>query len=89
MPWGTCSPDSYDLARAQAVLDKDHYGLNDVKVRVRSLLWKRTRMHEHACMDAMSARAHTQTRAPPARTLYVHAGGTAFVGLLTSELRMG
>ena len=34
MPWGTCSPDSYDLARAQAVLDKDHYGLNDVKVRL-------------------------------------------------------
>ena len=38
MPWGTCSPDSYDLARAQAVLDKDHYGLNDVKVRLNASL---------------------------------------------------
>lgn len=34
LPWGKFSRDSYDLSRAQRVLDRDHYGLEDVKERV-------------------------------------------------------
>ncbi len=34
LPWGRRSRDSYDLGRARRVLDRDHYGLEDVKERV-------------------------------------------------------
>lgn len=34
LPWGRQSRDSYDLNRARRVLDRDHYGLEDVKERV-------------------------------------------------------
>lgn len=34
LPWGRHSHDSYDLGRARRVLDRDHYGLEDVKERV-------------------------------------------------------
>ncbi|MEA3361763.1 MAG: endopeptidase La [Thermodesulfobacteriota bacterium] len=34
LPWGKFSKDSYDLKRAQRVLDRDHYGLDDVKERI-------------------------------------------------------
>lgn len=34
LPWGKFSKDSYDLARARKVLDRDHYGLKDVKDRI-------------------------------------------------------
>ena len=34
LPWGKYSKDSYDLARARKVLDRDHYGLDDVKDRI-------------------------------------------------------
>jgi ATP-dependent Lon protease len=34
LPWGVFSKDSYDLALAQKVLDRDHYGLEDVKQRI-------------------------------------------------------
>ena len=34
LPWGRHSRDSYDLNRARRVLDRDHYGLEDVKERV-------------------------------------------------------
>ena len=34
LPWGLFSKDSYDLARARRVLDRDHYGLKDVKERI-------------------------------------------------------
>ena len=34
LPWGRYSRDSYDLSRARRVLDRDHYGLEDVKERV-------------------------------------------------------
>ena len=34
LPWGRHSHDSYDLSRARRVLDRDHYGLEDVKERV-------------------------------------------------------
>ncbi|XP_063002940.1 lon protease homolog, mitochondrial [Elgaria multicarinata webbii] len=34
IPWGKCSEENLDLSRAQAVLEEDHYGMDDVKKRV-------------------------------------------------------
>ncbi|XP_040846650.1 lon protease homolog, mitochondrial [Ochotona curzoniae] len=34
MPWGKQSDENLDLARAQAVLEEDHYGMEDVKKRI-------------------------------------------------------
>jgi ATP-dependent Lon protease len=34
LPWGRFSKDSYELERARRVLDRDHYGLKDVKDRI-------------------------------------------------------
>src|SRR5215213_5678506 len=38
LPWNVRSDDNLDLARAQQVLDEDHYGLPDVKDRVLEFL---------------------------------------------------
>ncbi|XP_008835152.1 lon protease homolog, mitochondrial [Nannospalax galili] len=34
IPWGRYSNENLDLARAQAVLEEDHYGMEDVKKRI-------------------------------------------------------
>lgn len=34
LPWNEFSKDKFDLKRAQRVLDRDHYGLEDVKERI-------------------------------------------------------
>jgi ATP-dependent Lon protease len=34
LPWGRHSKDNYNLQRARRVLDRDHYGLKDVKDRI-------------------------------------------------------
>ncbi|CAG7868038.1 unnamed protein product, partial [Brassica rapa] len=34
LPWGECSDDSFDVLRAEKILDEDHYGLRDVKERI-------------------------------------------------------
>jgi ATP-dependent Lon protease len=34
LPWGKFSQDSYDIERARQILDRDHYGLSDVKDRI-------------------------------------------------------
>lgn len=34
VPWGIMSEESLDLARAEKVLDEDHYGLKDIKERI-------------------------------------------------------
>ena len=34
LPWGKYSEDLLDVARARKVLDRDHYGLDDVKARI-------------------------------------------------------
>jgi ATP-dependent Lon protease len=34
LPWGKFSQDSYDVDKAKKILDRDHYGLEDVKARV-------------------------------------------------------
>jgi len=34
LPWGRTSKDNYNLKRAARILDRDHYGLEDVKARI-------------------------------------------------------
>lgn len=34
LPWGEYSKDNFDLKRAQKILEKDHYGLEEVKRRI-------------------------------------------------------
>ncbi|MBF0694689.1 MAG: endopeptidase La [Flavobacterium sp.] len=34
LPWGEYSADNFDLKRAQKILDRDHFGLEDVKKRM-------------------------------------------------------
>lgn len=34
LPWGRTSKDNYNLTRAARILDRDHYGLEDVKARI-------------------------------------------------------
>lgn len=34
IPWGRKSEENFDIEKAQFVLDKDHYGLKDVKERI-------------------------------------------------------
>lgn len=34
LPWGKQSQDNYDLKRAKEILDRDHFGLEDVKTRI-------------------------------------------------------
>ncbi|WP_306350353.1 endopeptidase La [Flavobacterium sp. '19STA2R22 D10 B1'] len=34
LPWNSFSKDNFDLKRAQKVLDRDHFGLDDVKKRI-------------------------------------------------------
>lgn len=38
LPWGVFSEDLYDIKRAAAILEKDHYGLADVKDRILEFL---------------------------------------------------
>jgi len=34
LPWGKYSPEDFELARAESVLEADHYGLEDIKERI-------------------------------------------------------
>lgn len=34
MPWGIVTPESFDLAKAQVILDDEHHGLENVKSRI-------------------------------------------------------
>ena len=34
LPWQEFSKDLFDLKRAQKILDRDHYGLDEVKKRI-------------------------------------------------------
>lgn len=34
LPWGSYTKDKLDIKRAARILDKDHYGLDDVKTRI-------------------------------------------------------
>ena len=53
IPWGRQSDENLDLGRAQAVLEEDHYGMEDVK--------KRVLVNPTACMRTTTA----EGRLPP------------------------
>jgi ATP-dependent Lon protease len=38
LPWGVFTKDSYDIKKADSILDRDHYGLEDVKQRILEFL---------------------------------------------------
>ncbi len=38
LPWGVYTEDSLDVAKARKILDKDHYGLEEVKERILELI---------------------------------------------------
>ncbi len=46
LPWGRRSDDQLDLSEARAVLDADHYGLDDVKDRIVEFLATRKLRHD-------------------------------------------
>jgi len=52
LPWGTRTDDDLDIARARAVLDADHTGLDDVKDRVLEYLAVRKLRAERGLSDA-------------------------------------
>lgn len=60
LPWGTRSEDHLDLAQAEAILDEDHYALQDVKDRVLEFLAVRQLRNE---ADAREAEASAEAAA--------------------------
>jgi ATP-dependent Lon protease len=38
LPWGVFTKDSFDIGRAERILNRDHYGLDDVKERILEFL---------------------------------------------------
>jgi len=38
LPWGVYTKDNYDIAKAEKILNQDHYGLDEVKDRILELL---------------------------------------------------
>ncbi len=40
VPWGIYSEDNYDVKKAKKVLDRDHYGLDDIKERILEFIAK-------------------------------------------------
>ncbi len=52
LPWSKASEDQSDIGRARAVLDEDHYGLEDVKQRLIEYLAVRKLIQERGKPDA-------------------------------------
>ena len=57
LPWGTRTEDVIDLAKAEAILEEDHYGLADVKDRVLEFLAVRKLQMDRAAEDAQEEAA--------------------------------
>lgn len=68
LPWGTRSEDHLDLAQAEAILDEDHYALQDVKDRVLEFLAVRQLRNESEAREAEAsaeaAAARSEESAP-------------------------
>jgi ATP-dependent Lon protease len=47
LPWNVASEDKLDLKRAEAILERDHYGLDDVKERILEFLSVRKLKGDH------------------------------------------
>ncbi len=47
LPWNTASADKLDIKRAEQVLERDHYGLDDVKERILEFLSVRKLKQDH------------------------------------------
>jgi ATP-dependent Lon protease len=48
LPWSVTNPDNLDIAHSREVLDKDHYGLEDIKERILEYLAVRKLRHERS-----------------------------------------
>ena len=57
LPWGVHTEDKIVLSEAQAILEEDHYGLDDVKDRVLEFLAVRKLQMERAAEDAAAEAA--------------------------------
>lgn len=73
IPWGKQSDENLDLARAQAVLEEDHYGMEDVKKRILVRL-------PHPQALPVPAHPRLLPRAPRARALRWGLSWSGFVG---------
>ncbi|HEY4690388.1 MAG TPA: endopeptidase La [Anaerolineae bacterium] len=58
LPWNKTTPDNLDVAHARAVLDEDHYGLQDIKERILEFLAVRKLRLERAAEREQTADAH-------------------------------
>src|ERR687897_1523026 len=71
LPWDSRSEDNLDLANVQAVLDADHYGLDDVKARiVEYMAVRKLRADRKAAAEASHGAPAEVATAPAGR----HAG---------------
>jgi ATP-dependent Lon protease len=74
LPWSVRTEDSLDLKRAEEILERDHYGLSDVKDRVldfmavRSLQERRNRAAEDARADEEATGEPPEQVSPDAET---------------------
>ncbi len=57
LPWSTSTPDNLDIAHARAVLDEDHYGLDEIKDRILEFLAVRKLRLERKAAQAESGEA--------------------------------
>jgi len=89
LPWNVRTEDRIDLARAQEVLEEDHYGLEDVKDRVLEFLAVRKLQMERAAAEAAAtgaaegattAAAEGAAMEPESESQATHAGAAAEAG---------
>lgn len=73
LPWNNETPDNLDLKHARAVLDEDHYGMNDVKERILDFISiKKLKKDGHApilCLAGPPGTGKTSLGASIARSL--------------------
>ncbi|MCW5878334.1 MAG: endopeptidase La [Anaerolineales bacterium] len=62
LPWSKSSDDNLDILHARKVLDRDHFGLSDVKERILEYLAVRKLRHERAGELGKAARKDTLRR---------------------------